>query len=94
MQLQQEKDPKEWGVDVGALQRAMQQGGLEFKRVEVVDFDPDSLRKVLPRAVREIARSVGAGRKARGRCSLRVRVDCVALRERACGKLTRVTCPC
>jgi hypothetical protein len=65
MQLQQEKDPKEWNIDVNALHKAMHEDGMHFVRTEVVDFDPHSLRAVLPRAVRAIADSMAAGKKVR-----------------------------
>ena len=53
--------PHEWGVDVGAIHNAMQDAGVSFVRTEVIDFDPNSLRAVLPRAVREIAAAVSRG---------------------------------
>lgn len=49
--LQQEKDLEYWGVDFSELEEAASDSDIEYVRVEAVDFDGDSLRRVLPRAV-------------------------------------------
>jgi hypothetical protein len=47
----------------------MNEDGIHFTRTEVVDFDPGSLRAVLPRAVYEIARSIADGKKVYVHCT-------------------------
>lgn len=69
MQLQQEKDPYHWGIDVPALHRSMHEAGITFHRTEVVDFDPHSLRAVLPNTVYHIARHIADGRKVYVHCT-------------------------
>ena len=56
LSLQQPKDLEYWGVDGDALFAKAAELGMDYVRVEAVDFDPDSLRSILPRAVRELER--------------------------------------
>lgn len=97
LQLQQEKDPRYWGVDTKEIHKAMKENNITFKRtavclrdsiapfilltsstsfvvdgvqcMQVVDFDPESLRKTLPRAVHEIATAIDDGRKVYVHCT-------------------------
>lgn len=69
VQLQQEKDPEEWGIDVPHLQDTMRKAGIEFVRAEVVDFDPHSLRKMLPHAAHVIATQLAQQRRVYVHCT-------------------------
>lgn len=69
MQLQEEKDPHHWGVDVNAVHGAMHDAGMRFARVAVRDFDPGSLRYCLRQAAYEIARDISEGRKVYVHCT-------------------------
>jgi len=51
MSLQQMKDLEYWGVDYSELEEAASDSDMEYVRIEAVDFDPNSLRATLPRAV-------------------------------------------
>lgn len=51
MSLQQMKDLEYWGVDYSELEEAASDSDIEYVRIEAVDFDPNSLRATLPRAV-------------------------------------------
>ncbi len=56
LSLQQPKDLEYWGVDGDALFAKAAELGIEYVRVQAVDFDPESLRTILPNAVREVER--------------------------------------
>ena len=56
LSLQQPKDLAYWGVDGDALFAKAAELGVEYVRVGAVDFDADSLRTILPNAVRELER--------------------------------------
>jgi protein-tyrosine phosphatase len=49
--MQQPKDLEYWGVDGQELEKAAHEMGMEYIRVGAVDFDPHSLRTILPQAV-------------------------------------------
>jgi protein-tyrosine phosphatase len=51
MSLQQMKDLEYWGVNYSELEEAASDSDMEYVRIEAVDFDPNSLRATLPRAV-------------------------------------------
>jgi predicted component of type VI protein secretion system len=56
MQLQEDKDFHHWGVDFHSIYwRARHHGGM--------DFDPHTLRRVLPSAVRVIDEALQAGKR-------------------------------
>lgn len=57
LSLQQKKDLEYWGVDGDELLRAASNHGLEYMKVEAVDFDPNSLRGILPKAVASLERA-------------------------------------
>lgn len=50
--LQQDKDMAYWGVDFNDVQAAAAQRGVAIHRRPARDFDPESLRKMLPAAVK------------------------------------------
>ena len=56
LSLQQPKDLDYWGVDGHALFAKAAELGIDYVRIGAVDFDPHSLRNVLPNAVRELER--------------------------------------
>lgn len=57
LSLQQKKDLEYWNVDGDALLRAADAHGVEYIKVEAVDFDPHSLRGTLPKAVAALERA-------------------------------------
>jgi hypothetical protein len=69
VQLQEEKDPLHWGIDVAAMHRALHTAGIRFARVPVRDFDPHSLRATLRHAVYEISRDTLEGKKVYVHCT-------------------------
>lgn len=64
LNLQQDKDMEYWGIDFDAIVKQCEQVGIKHMRRPARDFDPDSLRNELPRAVAllEWAISEGKGR--------------------------------
>lgn len=79
--LQEEKDPHHWGVDTGSIHHAMNECGIHFIRTEVVDFDKESLRRTLPRAVHHTARAINSGKKVYVHCTAglgRAPATCIA----------------
>uniref|UniRef100_A0A061S536 Phosphoglucan phosphatase chloroplastic-like n=1 Tax=Tetraselmis sp. GSL018 TaxID=582737 RepID=A0A061S536_9CHLO len=54
LNLQQDRDLEYWGVDIHSIARRCEELGVELCRVPARDFDGDSLRNVLPRAVRAL----------------------------------------
>lgn len=57
LSLQQRKDLEYWGVNGDALLQAADAHGVEYIKVEAVDFDPHSLRGILPKAVAALERA-------------------------------------
>ena len=57
LNLQQDKDLKHWGVNLGELTHAAYEHGVELIRTPAVDFDPHSLRATLPTAVAALERA-------------------------------------
>ncbi|XP_009769315.1 phosphoglucan phosphatase LSF2, chloroplastic [Nicotiana sylvestris] len=64
LNLQQDKDIEFWGIDLQSIVRRCSELGIHHMRRPAKDFDPDSLRGVLPKAVSllEWAISEGKGR--------------------------------
>lgn len=60
--MQQDKDMAYWSVDVEELQQTAADLGIEYVRVEAVDFDPHSLRRTLPQAVSRLQQVRTMGR--------------------------------
>eukprot|EP00192_Tetraselmis_astigmatica_P021353 CAMPEP_0117675258 /NCGR_PEP_ID=MMETSP0804-20121206/15505_1 /TAXON_ID=1074897 /ORGANISM="Tetraselmis astigmatica, Strain CCMP880" /LENGTH=291 /DNA_ID=CAMNT_0005484241 /DNA_START=376 /DNA_END=1251 /DNA_ORIENTATION=+ len=54
LNLQQDRDLEYWGVDIHALHHRCHELGLKLVRTPARDFDGDSLRLVLPLAVRSL----------------------------------------
>jgi hypothetical protein len=57
LNLQQDKDLHYWNVDLHQISRRAEEHGIEFIRTPAVDFDPNSLRATLPRAVAAMERA-------------------------------------
>lgn len=64
LNLQQDKDIEYWGIDFDSILKHCEQIGIRHMRKPAKDFDPDSLRTMLPRAVSSLewALSEGKGR--------------------------------
>eukprot|EP01023_Acetabularia_acetabulum_P066192 TRINITY_DN8899_c0_g1_i3.p1 TRINITY_DN8899_c0_g1~~TRINITY_DN8899_c0_g1_i3.p1 ORF type:complete len:274 (-),score=32.90 TRINITY_DN8899_c0_g1_i3:873-1694(-) len=54
MNLQQDKDPIYWGINLNDIIQKAQQIGVKFIRTSVRDFDGDSLRRHLPEAATKL----------------------------------------
>ena len=52
--LQRDEDAAHWGVDLRQVAREAERRGIRHGRAQARDFDPHSLRKALPAAVRLI----------------------------------------
>ena len=70
--LQRDEDAAHWGVDLQGVAREAERRGIRHRRAEARDFDPHSLRKALPAAVRLIDEGLSA------RSPSRVYVHCTA----------------
>ena len=57
LSLQQEKDLEYWGVNGADLLEAADTHGVKYIKVGAVDFDPHSLRGILPKAVAALERA-------------------------------------
>ncbi|CAI5480342.1 unnamed protein product [Closterium sp. Yama58-4] len=62
LNLQQDHDISYWGVDIGGIVKRCKEVGVEHHRRPAVDFDPNSLRRELPRMVAVIAKAVAEGK--------------------------------
>jgi hypothetical protein len=64
LQLQEDKDFHHWGVDFHSIYwRARHHGSMDIVRRPMVDFDPHTLRRVLPSAVRVVAEALQGGKR-------------------------------
>lgn len=59
--LQRDEDAAHWGVDLRSIAREAERRGIRHGRAEARDFDPASLRRALPAAVRLIDEGLGGG---------------------------------
>ncbi|XP_030540388.1 phosphoglucan phosphatase LSF2, chloroplastic isoform X2 [Rhodamnia argentea] len=71
LNLQQDRDIEYWGIDFQAILRRCQELGIQHIRRPARDFDPDSLRSGLPKAVSSLERAISDGKG-------RVYVHCTA----------------
>nr|CAB3463984.1 unnamed protein product [Digitaria exilis] len=69
--LQQDKDIEYWGIDFQAIVSSCKEVGIQHIRRPAVDFDPDSLRSQLPKAVSALEWAIS-------QCKGRVYVHCTA----------------
>lgn len=60
--LQQDEDIEYWGIDFNAILKQCEQVGIRHMRESARDFDPDSLRNVLPRAVASLEWAISEGK--------------------------------
>ncbi|CAH9057996.1 unnamed protein product [Cuscuta epithymum] len=51
LNLQQDRDIEYWGVDLPSIVQRCEELGISHMRCPAKDFDPDSLRNILPKAV-------------------------------------------
>ncbi|KAJ9532050.1 hypothetical protein QJQ45_003781 [Haematococcus lacustris] len=79
LSLQQDKDMQYWGVNPDQIRRRCSELGIQHLRRPVKDFDPHSLRKVLPSAAQALHQALANGG--------RVYVHCTAGLGRAPGLL-------
>ncbi|KAM3309109.1 phosphoglucan phosphatase LSF2, chloroplastic [Capsicum chacoense] len=71
LNLQQDKDIEFWGIDLQSIVRRCSELGIHHMRRPARDFDPDSLRGVLPKAVSSVEWAISEGKG-------RVYVHCTA----------------
>ncbi|CAI7788538.1 unnamed protein product [Closterium sp. NIES-53] len=69
LNLQQDHDISYWGVDIGGIVKRCKEMGVEHHRRPAVDFDPNSLRRELPRMVAVIAKAVAEGKTVYVHCT-------------------------
>ncbi|KAI3748905.1 hypothetical protein L6452_12324 [Arctium lappa] len=71
LNLQQDSDVAYWGIDLESIVERCQQLGVRHMRRPARDFDPDSLRSMLPKAVSSLEWAISEGKG-------RVYVHCTA----------------
>ncbi|CAL1371748.1 unnamed protein product [Linum trigynum] len=71
LNLQQDKDVEFWGIDLQSIVKRCRELGVRHMRRPAVDFNPDSLRSILPKAVSSLEWAVSEGKG-------RVYVHCTA----------------
>lgn len=69
--LQQDKDIEYWGIDIDPIVKRCKEVGVRHMRRPATDFDPDSLRSQLPKAVSSLEWAIFEGKG-------RVYVHCTA----------------
>ncbi|EOY20063.1 Dual specificity protein phosphatase (DsPTP1) family protein isoform 1 [Theobroma cacao] len=62
LNLQQDKDIEYWGIDLQSIIKRCRQLGIRHMRRPARDFDPDSLRNELPRAVSSLEWAISEGK--------------------------------
>ncbi|OMO75896.1 hypothetical protein CCACVL1_16000 [Corchorus capsularis] len=62
LNLQQDKDIEYWGIDLEAIIKRCREVGIRHMRRPAKDFDPDSLRNELPRAVSSLEWAISEGK--------------------------------
>ncbi|KAL1290771.1 hypothetical protein HN51_059281 [Arachis hypogaea] len=78
LNLQQDKDVEYWGIDLKSITRRCHELDVRHMRRPAIDFDPNSLRNVLPKAVSSLEWAISEGKG-------RVYVHCTAGLGRAPG---------
>ncbi|KAH9314753.1 hypothetical protein KI387_023380 [Taxus chinensis] len=61
LNLQQDTDVAYWGIDLASIVRRCNELGIRHMRRPAQDFDPDSLRKILPKAVSSLQWAISKG---------------------------------
>ncbi|WCJ20038.1 Phosphoglucan phosphatase LSF2 chloroplastic [Euphorbia peplus] len=62
LNLQQDKDIEFWGIDLKCIVKRCRELGIRHMRRPAVDFDPDSLRNILPKAVSSLEWAISEGK--------------------------------
>ncbi|KAK9283184.1 hypothetical protein L1049_011420 [Liquidambar formosana] len=62
LNLQQDKDIAYWGIDLQSIIKRCRELGIRHMRRPAKDFDPDSLRKGLPKAVSSLEWAISEGK--------------------------------
>ncbi|XP_022764846.1 phosphoglucan phosphatase LSF2, chloroplastic-like [Durio zibethinus] len=62
LNLQQDKDIEYWGIDLQSIIKRCRQLGIRHMRRPARDFDPDSLRNELPKAVSSLEWAISEGK--------------------------------
>ncbi|XVF81995.1 hypothetical protein PTKIN_Ptkin16aG0007500 [Pterospermum kingtungense] len=62
LNLQQDKDIEFWGIDLQSIVKRCRELGIRHMRRPARDFDPDSLRNELPRAVSSLEWAISEGK--------------------------------
>ncbi|XP_065870737.1 phosphoglucan phosphatase LSF2, chloroplastic isoform X1 [Euphorbia lathyris] len=62
LNLQQDKDIEFWGIDLQSIVKRCRELGIRHMRRPAVDFDPDSLRNILPKAVSSLEWAISEGK--------------------------------
>ncbi|KAM6598862.1 hypothetical protein CsatA_018471 [Cannabis sativa] len=62
LNLQQDKDVEYWGIDLQAIVKRCQELGIRHMRRPARDFDPESLRNGLPKAVSSLEWAISEGK--------------------------------
>ncbi|KAJ4980166.1 hypothetical protein NE237_010946 [Protea cynaroides] len=71
LNLQQDKDIEYWGIDLGSIVNRCKELGIRHMRRPATDFDPESLRRGLPKSVSSLEWAIQEGKG-------RVYVHCTA----------------
>ncbi|KDP21672.1 hypothetical protein JCGZ_03343 [Jatropha curcas] len=62
LNLQQDKDIDFWGIDLQSIIKRCKELGIRHMRRPAEDFDPDSLRSILPKAVSSLEWAISEGK--------------------------------
>ncbi|KAL5709866.1 hypothetical protein ACHQM5_020500 [Ranunculus cassubicifolius] len=62
LNLQQDKDIEYWGIDLDAIVKRCKELGIRHMRRPARDFDPDSLRNGLPKAISSLEWAISEGK--------------------------------
>lgn len=69
LNLQQDKDIEYWGIDINSILHKCQELGIWHMRIPARDFDPQSLRQELPRAVAALEWAISQGKMVYVHCT-------------------------
>lgn len=69
LNLQQDKDMHYWGIDWSANQQKYHELNVQLIRKPAIDFDPHSLRKMLPSAVKAVDLALRDGKRVYVHCT-------------------------
>ena len=72
LNVQTDEDMADWGVDWDRMESYYRETGIEVRRVPVRDFDPDDLRRKLPRCVEALDELLHQGHTVYVHCNMGV----------------------